>query len=222
MHTYKKPISSATRQTALTSIGKKLRKARRNMRLTQQAVADHLGVTAQTIRNWETGRNETNNQAFASLASLYQLHPEELRTDAQLLPDNTHRTQARQRIDVDPQTLIRARNDAGLTQKATSNRSGVHISSVRRYERGTAKPTRTALQRLALIYGKPPLWLDPYCPNSITILDPSRLDNALRIYLDLQPELDDTSVQAIGEFILLTHQMQTDTNREQNTCSLPH
>ena len=222
MQPRRRPITSVARQTALTYLGKKLRKARRNMRLTQQAVSVHIGVTAQTIRNWETGRNEPSSKAFASLASLYLLHPEELRADAQLLPDNTHRTQARQRIDVDPQTLIRARNDAGLTQEAASSRSGIHISSIKRYERGNAKPTRTALQRLALIYGKPPLWLDPDCPNSIAILDPSRLDNALRIYLDLQPELDDTSVQAIGEFILLTHQMQTDTDREQNTCSLSH
>ena len=100
MQTYKRPIASAARQTALTTLGKKLRKARRNMRLTQQAVGDHLGVTAQTIRNWETGRNEPNSQAIASLASLYQLHPEELKTDTPLLPDNTHRTHARQRIDV--------------------------------------------------------------------------------------------------------------------------
>ena len=219
MQTDNRPIASAAKHAALTTLGKKLRKARLNMGLTQQAVGDHLGVTGQTIRNWETGRNEPNNQAIESLASLYDLHPEELKTDTPLLPHDKHLNQARQRIDVDPPTLIEARKEAQLSQEQASNRSGIHISSIRRYERGSAKPTRTALQRLALIYGQPPLWLDPTCPNSITVLDSSRIDNALQIYLHLQPDLNDASIRAIGEFILLTHQMQSDADREQNTCS---
>ena len=109
--------------------------------------------------------------------------------------------------------LVQARKDAGLTQLDSAQRSGVHITSIRRYERGYAKPTRAALHRMALVYGKPPFWLDQDRPNGSTVLNPSQMDPALRMYLELQPELNSGSIQAIGEFILRTHQHQAQSAR---------
>lgn len=218
MDKHNRPIASAAKHAALTNLGKKLRKARQQAGYTQQAAGDHIGVTGQTVRNWETGRNEPPQPALGSLASLYGLDTEELKTDNSVSPTTKNRTHARQRLHVDPAALIRARKDAGLSQAETAQRSAVDISSIRRYERGSARPTRAALQRLALIYGKPPLWLDPQCPNGNTILEPCQMDAVLRIYLELQPDLTSHSIQAIGQFILTTHQNQILSNREQNAC----
>ena len=222
MLTENRSIASAAKHVALTILGKTLRKARLHAQLSQQAVGSHIGVTGQTVRNWETGRNEPSQETIDSLASLYNLHPEELRTDTPLLHPTNHGAHSRKRIKVDPLILVQARRATGLSQSDASKRSAVNIASIRRYERGAARPTRAALQRLALIYGKPPSWLDPDCPNAVTILEPSQLDVALRIYLELQPDLTAPSIKAIAEFTLLTYQKQTEFDREQNACPLEH
>ena len=218
MDNHNRPIASAAKHAALTTLGKTLRQARQQAGYTQLAAGEHLGVTGQTVRNWETGRNEPAQPALDSLASLYGLHPEELKTDYPVSPITDNKTQTRQRLQADPKALTQARKDAGLSQAETAQRSAVDISSIRRYERGSARPTRAALQRLALIYGKPPLWLDPQCPNGTSILEPCQMDAVLRIYLELQLQLTPHSVQAIGEFILSTHQNQILFDQEENPC----
>lgn len=219
MDTQNRPIASAAKRAALASLGKTLLKARTNAGYTQQAAGEQVGVTGQTIRNWEIGLTEPSQENLEALASLYGLRVEGLKTDAPVLPATQNRSHARQRLHVDPKVLRQARKDAGLSQADAAQRSTIDISSIRRYERGETRPTRTALQRLALIYGKPPLWLDPQCPNGTTVLKACQLDAVLRIYLELQPELTPHSVQAIGQFILSTHQNQDGHDRVQVTCS---
>jgi len=41
----------------MTSVGEKLKQRRESLNLTQQLVADELGVTVTTVKNWEAGRH---------------------------------------------------------------------------------------------------------------------------------------------------------------------
>ena len=41
----------------MTSVGEKLKRQREALHLTQQQVADQLGVTVTTVKNWEAGRH---------------------------------------------------------------------------------------------------------------------------------------------------------------------
>jgi putative transcriptional regulator len=41
----------------MTSVGEKLKQRRESLNLTQQQVADELGVTVTTVKNWEAGRH---------------------------------------------------------------------------------------------------------------------------------------------------------------------
>ncbi|MEQ9550567.1 MAG: helix-turn-helix transcriptional regulator [Coleofasciculus sp. G3-WIS-01] len=41
----------------MTSVGEKLKRQRESLHLTQQQVADQLGVTVTTVKNWEAGRH---------------------------------------------------------------------------------------------------------------------------------------------------------------------
>lgn len=41
----------------MTSVGSKLKQQRESLNLTQQQVADELGVTVTTVKNWEAGRH---------------------------------------------------------------------------------------------------------------------------------------------------------------------
>ncbi|MBD2125956.1 helix-turn-helix domain-containing protein [Microcoleus sp. ZQ-A2] len=40
----------------MASVGEKLKQRRKLLNLTQQQVADELGVTVTTVKNWEAGR----------------------------------------------------------------------------------------------------------------------------------------------------------------------
>ena len=50
-----------------------LRAARVNAKMTQIQAAESLGVTAQTLRNWETGRNCPSLENAQRLCDLYQV-----------------------------------------------------------------------------------------------------------------------------------------------------
>jgi putative transcriptional regulator len=41
----------------MSSVGKKLKQRRESLSLTQQQVADQLGVSVTTVKNWEAGRH---------------------------------------------------------------------------------------------------------------------------------------------------------------------
>ncbi len=215
----KRHVGSAARHAALSALGQRLRTARKHARITQQAAGEHLGVRTQTLRNWEAGRNEPEHSRLRALASLYGLHPDHFTTDTQPSPPPSTLYRPGLRINVDPSLLVRARKDAGLSQAETARRSGVGISSIRRYEQGNARPTRAALSRLALIYGKSPSWPDPEPPGGAALVEISRMDDALRAYLELQPDLTPCSVKAIAKFTVFIHQQQATENHQQETCS---
>ena len=53
----------AARRAALAKLGTRLRRLRNDAALTQEAVAETIGVSTQTVRNWEMGRNEPSDDA---------------------------------------------------------------------------------------------------------------------------------------------------------------
>ena len=46
--------------------------------------------------------------------------------------------------------LTTARKHAGLTQQALAERTGIHVTQIRRYEAGTANPTLDVLRNIAI------------------------------------------------------------------------
>lgn len=59
-------------------IGQKLRQARLDCRLTQEAVAERVGVTRQTVSNWENNRSYPDIASLLALGDLYSLTLDEL------------------------------------------------------------------------------------------------------------------------------------------------
>ncbi len=64
-------VGMAAKQAALKALGARLREARSGISLTQEAVAEKLGVSSQTARNWEAGRTEPSRFDKERLAALY-------------------------------------------------------------------------------------------------------------------------------------------------------
>ena len=215
METANRNVARTAKRNALTGLGTRLRAARENTGLTQQAVAERIGVSTQTLRNWEAGRHEPTQEAIARLASLYAVQLQGLRAEAPIPHDGTLLRNPNQRVRVDPQVLVQARREAGLPQAKAAEQSGIKESSLRRYEHGKARPTRATLRRLAIAYGKPTSWEDPEAgPSETATIEPPHMDDVLRAYLKVQPDLDEESVGLIADFILFTHQRQMSRSRE--------
>ena len=54
-------------------IGKNLRKIRESKKLTQQYVADYVGVERKTYINWETGESDVKSKFIPMLAELFNV-----------------------------------------------------------------------------------------------------------------------------------------------------
>ena len=215
METATRSVASAAKQKALTGLGMRLRAARENTGLTQQEVAERIEVSTQSVRNWEAGRHEPTQEIIAVLSSPYCVRPQELGTGAPVSHDGTLLRNPNQRVEVDQQLLVQARGEAKLPQSKAAELAGIRIASLRKYERGKARPTRATLMRLAIAYGKPVCWEDPEPPPIETAaMEPPHMDDARRAYLKVQPDLSGASVSAIADFILFTHQRQMSRNRE--------
>lgn len=60
------------------SLGEALKKHRTRCHMTQEFVAEHLGVSRQAVSKWENGTSDPSTSNLLALAKLYGISPEEL------------------------------------------------------------------------------------------------------------------------------------------------
>ena len=70
-------------RTAVESLAKALKGHRERCRMTQEFVAESLGVSRQAVSKWETGAADPSTANLLALAKLYGVSPEELLHNAQ-------------------------------------------------------------------------------------------------------------------------------------------
>lgn len=70
--------NSAVRQ----SLGEALKENRIRCHMTQEFVAEHLGVSRQAVSKWENGTSDPSTANLLALSRLYGVSPEELLKDA--------------------------------------------------------------------------------------------------------------------------------------------
>lgn len=60
------------------SLGQVLKDRRLECKMTQEFVAEHLGVSRQAVSKWESGASDPSTANLLALAKLYDISPEEL------------------------------------------------------------------------------------------------------------------------------------------------
>ena len=70
-------------RTAVESLAKALKGHRERCRMTQEFVAESIGVSRQAVSKWETGAADPSTANLLALAKLYVVSPEELLRSAQ-------------------------------------------------------------------------------------------------------------------------------------------
>lgn len=68
----------AKRDEVRESLGESLRKRRASCGMTQEFVAESLGVSRQAVSKWESGRTEPSTSNLIALARLYDVSADEL------------------------------------------------------------------------------------------------------------------------------------------------
>ena len=65
------------------SLGEALKAHRTQCSMTQEFVAEHLGVSRQAVSKWETGQSDPSTSNLLALAKLYNVPAEELLKEVQ-------------------------------------------------------------------------------------------------------------------------------------------
>ena len=68
---------------ACKSLGEALKDHRTRCKMTQEFVAEHLGVTRQAVSKWENGTSDPSTANLLALAKLYGIRPDELLKEVQ-------------------------------------------------------------------------------------------------------------------------------------------
>lgn len=69
------------------SLGEALKENRVRCRMTQEFVAETLGVSRQSVSKWENGSSDPNTSNLIALAKLYKVSPEALLQCAEPAPE---------------------------------------------------------------------------------------------------------------------------------------
>lgn len=72
-----KPVRDEKSQSAKT-LGEVLKTYRTENKMTQEFVAESLGVSRQAVSKWESGSSDPSTTNLIALAKLYKIEPEEL------------------------------------------------------------------------------------------------------------------------------------------------
>lgn len=65
------------------SLGETLKANRVRCKMTQEFVAEHIGVSRQAVSKWENGTSDPSTSNLLALAKLYEISPEELLKEVQ-------------------------------------------------------------------------------------------------------------------------------------------
>ena len=68
---------------ACKSLGEVLKEHRTRCKMTQEFVAEHLGVSRQAVSKWENGTSDPSTSNLLALAKLYDINAEELLREVQ-------------------------------------------------------------------------------------------------------------------------------------------
>ena len=123
-----KPLLKAYPKT-FNTLGDHIRKHRLDLGLFQKEVAERIGVTTQTITNWELARTEPGIRCLVAIIDFLGY-----------VPFSTGETF--------PEKLKAYRMLKGLTQRELARELGVDPTTVMKWEAGTSKPMRRMRDRV--------------------------------------------------------------------------
>lgn len=118
-----------------STVGENIRRIRKYRKLTLEELGSGIGLSMQTIGQYERGEREPNIKILKEIASNLGVTTNELIEE--------------KRLSVG-ETIKKYRTNLGITQKQLSEKCSLSESSIKYYEAGTRKPKREALEKIAV------------------------------------------------------------------------
>ena len=128
-----------------------IRTNRKKCNLSQQKLAEKVGVSQSKISTWENGSSKPSKEEIQSLASLFNSeHP----VGASEAPGSKHRVKASEASLGEWIRTNREKKD--LSQKGLAEKVGVSQPQVSTWENGSSEPSEDMMQRLSSLFGSEP------------------------------------------------------------------
>jgi transcriptional regulator with XRE-family HTH domain len=143
--------------------GERILSLRKDAGLTFEALAEKLGVTYQSVREWEIGKTSPSADNIGRLAEVFGVHPtwiwtglgpKQLRTGT----GEPVKTSGYFSLKKFGRHLKRLRENTGddgeaLTREALASRLGLSVERVIKYEQGRDHPCPHTLRKMCKIFG---------------------------------------------------------------------
>ena len=161
------------------SVGQNIKKARKKAGMTQKELAQKLGLSFQSIAQWENDLRNPKVETLRKIANALECDPAEL--------DNSLAS------SMSVGDNIRYwRKFAGMTQKDLAQKTGLDRETIQKYETGKLEPSKKTLRNVAAALDELPETLfddDPWTPEQYALRDLATYIEILReIHLNQKDE----------------------------------
>lgn len=157
------------------SVGQNIKKARKKAGMTQKELAQKLGLSFQSIAQWENDLRNPKVETLRKIANALECDPAEL--DSSLASSMSVGDNIRY-----------WRKFAGMTQKDLAQKTGLDSETIQKYEIGKLEPSKKALQNVATALDELPEWFsdeDSWTPEQYALRDLATYIEILKqIHLD--------------------------------------
>ncbi|MDQ3217677.1 MAG: helix-turn-helix domain-containing protein [Actinomycetota bacterium] len=135
--------------------GRKLKAARESNGLTQQELADHIGVGHRTVWGWEHQRHAPSGENLRAVADVLLVHETDFMSEGVVIgrPRGKHAAWGAR--------LKAVRQGRGFGRATCARLTKIGVGTLRSYEHGSCRPGPAVLARLCEVLGVTPKDLQP-------------------------------------------------------------
>lgn len=137
----------------------KLKVLRKKKGLTQQQIADEIGVNRGSYSNWENGKREPNFENLSMLACIFDVSIDFLLSENLEISKETYLKLKEEKKNLFSVRLKELRLQHGFSQEELAEKIGIKRNSYSDWENGKCKPNYEKLEKLADFFGVSLDWL---------------------------------------------------------------
>lgn len=143
----------------MTTFTNRLVQLRKIRGLTQQQIADEIGVNRGSYSNWEKGKREPNFEKLSMLACIFDVSIDYLLSENLKISKESYLKLKEEKKNLFSVRLKELRLQHGFNQEELAEKIGIKRNSYSDWENGKCKPNYEKLEKIADFFGVSLDWL---------------------------------------------------------------